>query len=259
MIFNFPRIVFGFLGALLVVLLGLPLLTLLFQLSLTDFEAGLSHPLVAPAVRLSLFTSFTSVALVFILGTPLAWMLSQTRHAFARALETFLHLPLVLPPAVAGVALLWTFGRRSVFYSLTGVSFSFSTGAVILAEVFVSAPFFLQAALQAFRKIDEDFLLVAQTFGASPFRIFLRLGLPLAWPGILSGLALSWARALGEFGATLLFAGNLPGTSQTLPLAIYTALETDLKVAQALSVLLLLFAMGVLVFVRMLSRPKESP
>ena len=131
-----------------------------------------------------------------------------------------------------------------------GWSISFSTPAVVLAQVFVSAPFYVQAAVTAFRAVDPALLVVARTLGASPARVFFRVALPLSAPVLLGGAAMAWARALGEFGATLMFAGNLPGKTQTLPLAIYTALEDDLRAAQALSLLLVLVAFGLLLFLR---------
>jgi molybdate transport system permease protein len=153
------------------------------------------------------------------------------------------------------VSLLLAFGRHGL---LSGVLYpaawapSFSTAGVIMAELFVSAPFFVQSALSAFRRLDAGVITVARSFGASPLRVFLRIALPLATPGLVAGAALSWARALGEFGATLMFAGNLTGSTQTLPLAIYAALESDVRTAQALSIVLVAVALALLVFVRML-------
>jgi len=240
------------LGTMLVLFLALPFLGLVATTSFRDFVAGLAHPLVWPALRLSLLTTTASLLVVVMLGTPLAWLFARSRGRFLRALETATQLPVVIPPAVAGVALLLAFGRRGIASALYPHDFSvaFTTAAVVMAEVFVSAPFYVQAATSAFRRIDEDLLLVGRSFGASPLRLFLRLGLPLAAPGLVAGAAMSWARALGEFGATLMFAGNLTGTTQTLPLAIYTALESDFRAAQALSLVLVAVAFGLLVGVR---------
>jgi molybdate transport system permease protein len=167
-----------------------------------------------------------------------------------------MQLPIVIPPAVAGVALLLAFGRRGLLAPLypAGWSVTFTTAAVVLAEVFVSAPFYVQAATSAFRRIDAKLLVVARTFGASPLRILFRLAIPIAAPGLVAGAAMSWARALGEFGATLMFAGNLEGRTQTLPLAIYTALEADLRTAQALALVLVAVAFALLLFVRAIAR-----
>lgn len=249
------RAVLFTLGAVLVVFLALPLLALLVRSGPSDLAAGFQHPLVGPALRLSLFTTSTSLVLVVCFGTPLAWVLSQSTHRFSRVVETLLQLPIVIPPAVAGLAMLFAFGRQGILSGwLYPVRFapSFTTAAVVIAEVFVSAPFFVQAAASAFRRIDGSLLLVARTFGASPFRVLFRIAIPMAAHGLIAGAAMSWARSLGEFGATLMFAGNLTGQTQTLPLAIYTALESDIRAAQALSVVLMLVAFVLLVLVRAL-------
>jgi molybdate transport system permease protein len=240
-------------GSALLIFLALPLLGLFTSMSPASFLNGLRHPLVWPALRLSLLTTTISLVVVVGLGTPLAWTLAQKRGRLARAVETLVQLPVVIPPAVAGVAMLLAFGRRGVLADWLyppGWSLAFTTAAVVMAEVFVSAPFYLQAAVGAFRRVDEDLIVVSQSLGASPFRVFARIALPLAGPGLVSGAAMSWARSLGEFGATLMFAGNLTGKTQTLPLAIYTALESDLRAAQALSVVLIAVAFVLLLVVR---------
>lgn len=245
------------LGALLAGFLALPIVALFVTSSPAALRDGLAHPLVGPALRLSLLTTTISLAVVVGLGAPLAWSLASARGPVARAVETLVQLPVVTPPAVAGVALLLAFGRRGLFAGWLypeGDSAAFTTAAVVLAEVFVSAPFFVQAATSAFRRLDPRLLLAARSFGASPLRVFLRLGVPLALPGLVAGAAMSWARSLGEFGATLMFAGNLEGRTQTLPLAIYTALESDLRAAQALSLVLVSVAFVLLAVVRWASR-----
>ena len=238
-------------GGALLVFLVLPLLGLVSATRGDDFVAGLRHPLVWPALRLSLFTTTVSLAAVVALGTPLAWLLARGRSRALRVVETLVHLPVVIPPAVAGVAMLLAFGRRGLLGALypDGWSVVFTTAAVILAEVFVSAPFYVLAAVSAFRRLDERYLVVARTLGASPARVFARVALPLAAPALVSGAAMSWARSLGEFGATLMFAGNLTGRTQTLPLAIYTAFESDMRAAQALSLVLVVVAFGLLLVV----------
>jgi molybdate transport system permease protein len=241
------------LGAVLVALLVLPTLALLVTSSPGALLAGFRHPVALPALLLSFVTSAASLTLVVLLGTPLGWWLSSHHGRRARAIETMVALPVVIPPAVAGIALLLAFGRRGLLgpaLASVGWSISFSATAVVLAQVFVSAPFYLQAATGAFRGLDRSLLVAARSLGASPARVFFRVALPLARPGLLAGAALAWARALGEFGATLMFAGNMPGRTQTLPLAIYTALESDLRAAQALSLLLVIVAFGLLLFLR---------
>ncbi len=256
------RTVLTLLGGLLVAFLVVPLLALLLGTSAAGLGLGLQHPLVWPALRLSLITTLISLAIVVLSGTPLAWRLARAEGRWARAAEVVVQLPIVIPPAVAGVALLFAFGRRGVLAGWLypeGWSVAFTTTAVVMAEVFVSAPFFVQAAISAFRRVDPKLLTVARTFGATPVRVFLRVAVPLAAPGLVAGAAMSWARSLGEFGATLMFAGNLQGVTQTLPLAIYAALESDLRAAQALSILLVVVAFSLLLLVRFGWRRSTAP
>jgi molybdate transport system permease protein len=255
------RLVLAVFGGVLVAFLVVPLAALVLGSTTSELRGGLANPLVWPALRLSLLTTSLSLFVVVAFGTPLAWSLARTQSGWARAIETAIELPIVVPPAVAGVALLLAFGRRGLLAGWLypeGWSVTFTTAAVVMAEVFVSAPFFVQAAVSAFRRIDPKLLLVAQTFGATPLRIFFRVALPLAAPGLFAGAAMSWARSLGEFGATLMFAGNLQGRTQTLPLAIYTALESDLATARALSVVLVVVAFALLLFVRAVLRRQEA-
>lgn len=256
------RHLLSFCGALLALFLFLPVLSLVVETSPSVLRLGLEHPLVGPALRLSLLTTTLSLAVVVLLGTPLAWSLAQSPGRLARACETLVQLPIVIPPAVAGVAMLLAFGRRGLFSGWlypAGSSLALTTLAVVMAEVFVSAPFFVQAAVSAFRRLDPELLVVARTCGASPLRVFFSVGLPIAAPGVAAGAAMCWARSLGEFGATLMFAGNLQGRTQTLPLAIYTALESDLGAAQALSVLLVAVALLLLLVIRALLGAASYP
>lgn len=233
-------------------LLVLPLIALALASSPTDLVAGMRDPLFGPALWLSARTTMLSLAIVVGSGTPLAWWLAVGPTGRTRVVELLVDLPIVMPPAVVGIALLQTFGRSGLFggqLEILGVQIPFTTTAVVLAQVVVSAPFYVQAAAAAFRRVDRDLLIVGRTLGQSSRGAFLRIAVPLALPGLVGGAALAWARALGEFGATLLFAGNLPGTTQTMPLAIYMALESDVRVAVALSLvlaavsILLLFAL----------------
>ena len=237
-------------GALLMVgVLAIPLLALVLSTGPGDLLEGLRHPLALSALRLSLFTTTLSLTLTLLLGTPLAWWMARTPGPLERAVATLVQLPIVVPPAVSGLALLLAFGRRGLLGPVlerAGWSLPFTTAAVVLAELFVSAPFYVQSAAAAFRRLDEDLLWAARSLGAGPARRFFAVALPLGRHGVVTGATLSWARALGEFGATLMFAGNLTGRTQTLPLAIYTALETDLRPAKALSVLMVAVALAVL-------------
>ena len=231
-----------FLAALpMLALLAVPLIALAGASSPTDLLAGVRHPLFGPALRLSALTTAASLAVVVAAGTPLAWWIATRPRRRVRWAESLVDLPIVIPPAVMGIALLETFGRGGLFgpaLAEAGVRIAFTATAVVLAQIVVSAPFYVQAAAAAFRKVDEDMLIVARTLGQSPSGAFFRVAVPLAAPGVVAGAALSWARAMGEFGATLLFAGNLPGTTQTMPLAIYAALESDVRAAIALALVL---------------------
>ena len=240
-------------GAALLLFLVLPVVALFVTTGPRALLAGLRQPLVGPALLLSLRTTGITLALVILLGTPLAYWLARTRSRVAGAIAALCRLPIVVPPAVAGIALLRAFGRRGLFGAglhAAGIDISFTEAAVVMAQLFVAAPFFVEAGTAAFGAIDPRSLAVARTLGASPARLFFRIALPLARRGLVAGAAMAWARALGEFGATLMFAGNLSGTTQTLPLAIYTALESDLRAAQALSVVLVLTAFALLALLR---------
>lgn len=243
----------GVFSGLLLFVAVLPLAGLLFTASPGELLRGFGDALVWPAIRLTLGTTTASLALVVLGGTPLAWIIARRRARGWRVLETVLEMPVVLPPAVAGVALLLAFGRRGLVgpvLSGLGVGLPFTGAAVVMAQTFVAAPFYVQAAIVAFRRLDSDLVLVARTLGASWPRVFFTVALPLSSGALTGGAALSWARALGEFGATLMFAGNLTGRTQTLPLAIYTALESDVRTAQSLSIALVAVAFALLVAVR---------
>ena len=236
-------------AGLLLTFMLLPIIALVATLSWDEFLAGISHPTVLPALKLSLITTLSSLTIVVALGTPLAWLISRRDGRLVRIVETLVRLPAVLPPAVAGVALLLAFGRMGLvgsWFASLGWTIPFTIAAVIMAEVFVSAPYYLQAATSAFRAIDESQLTVARTLGASPARVFFRVAVPLAGPSLIAGAAMCWARALGEFGATLMFAGNLTGKTQTLTLAVYTTFESDMRAAQAISLVLVAVAFTLL-------------
>jgi molybdate transport system permease protein len=243
----------GLLSGLLLLLIALPIVGLLFASTPRQLLAGLTDPLVVPALRLSVFTTTLSLLVILACGTPLAWVIAHRTGRAWRIAETIVELPVVLPPAVAGVALLLAFGRRGLLgpaLGAAGIGIPFTEAAVVLAQTFVAAPFYLQAAVAAFRRLDPDLVLVARTLGASRPRILTAVAIPVSWSGLAGGAAMSWARALGEFGATLMFAGNMGGRTQTLPLAIYTALESDLAAAQSLSILLVVVAFALLVAIR---------
>ena len=217
----------------------------------------LGDPVVVQALRLSLITSTISVMVIALVGTPFAYLLARGRLPGHRLLDMAVELPLVLPPVVAGLALLMAFGREGILgpaLASLGISLPFTPAAVVLAQIFVSAPFFLRAARLGFQATDITLEHIAQTLGEPPWRTFFRVSLPLALPSLVGGLTLAWARALSEFGATIMFAGNFPGRTQTMPLAIVSALETDLAGALTLAVILALLALGVLVVLGWVAR-----
>lgn len=232
----------GWVAALpMLAIVTVPLLALAGTSSPSDIVAAARDPLFAPALWLSARTSIASLGIIVVAGTPLAWWLARTHGRGIRAAGVLVDLPVVIPPAVMGIALLQTFGPNGLLgpaLASLGTRLPFTTAAVVVAQVVVSAPFYVQGAAAAFRRVDDDLLIVARTLGQSPAGAFLRVAVPLALPGMVAGAALSWARALGEFGATLFFAGNFTGSTQTLPLAIYTALESDIRVAIALALVL---------------------
>ena len=212
------------------------------------------------ALTLSLITSVAALAIIVALGTPLAYLLARRRFRGLRLIDTLVDLPIVLPPAVAGIALLMAFGRRGIvgrWLAEAGITVGFTTTAVVLAQVFVAAPFFVRAAKSGFARVDRDLVNAAADLGAPPVAVFRTVTLPLAWPGLVAGAVLAWARAIGEFGATIMFAGNFPGVTQTMPLAIYGRFGAgDLQSALLLSLVLLVASIVVLLGVRLLgSRP----
>ena len=240
----------GALGAVAVALIGLPLVALLLRVDWPGLPGRLSSPTVWPAVRLSLVTTAVTTGIAIALGTPLAWLLARSCSRWAGWVRAVVTVPLVLPPVVGGVALLMAYGRNGIVgmpvAHLFGVSVPFTPVAVVLAQVFVSLPFYVVAVEGSMRSVDGRYDQIAATLGARPMRVFARVAVPMAWPGIAAGAALAWARALGEFGATITFAGNFTGTTQTAPLAVYVALDSDPEVALALSVVMLLVCVGVL-------------
>lgn len=226
-----------------VLFIGLPIVALLARAGQQEgFLAGLTGELVLQALRLTVITSVVSMVVVIVVGTPFALLLARRRSTLLRVIDTFVELPIVLPPVVAGVAMLMAFGRNGLLgpaLAGLGVTLPFTTAAVIFAQVFVAAPFYIRAARIGFAGVDTTYEEVSQTLGVSPWATFWRLTLPVAWPSLLTGLTLAWARAVSEFGATIMFAGNLTGRTQTMPLAIMTAMESNLGSALALAVLLL--------------------
>ncbi|MET8258493.1 molybdate ABC transporter permease subunit [Micromonospora sp. NPDC005205] len=234
--------------------LVLPLAGLLIRAPWTTLPERLAAPGALTALRLSVQTATLATALCLLLGVPLAWVLARVEFPGRRLVRALVTVPLVLPPVVGGVALLLVFGRRGLLGgwldSTFGITLPFTTTGVVLAEAFVAMPFLVIAVEGALRAADHRFEEAAATLGASRWTTFTHVTLPLVAPGLAAGAVLCWARALGEFGATITFAGNYPGRTQTMPLAVYLALETDLESAIVLSLVLLVVSVGILVALR---------
>ena len=236
----------------MLVLLGLPLLALVLRLDVTDLRQNLASPTVLRALSLSLVTATFTAALALLLGTPLAYLLARRTFRGRRIVDTLVDLPMVLPPAVAGIALLLVFGRRGMLgasLDAAGISIVFTPVAVVLAQLFVAAPFYIRSAAAGFAEIDGELEQAAALDGAGDFAVFRHVTAALAWPAIVGGIVMTWARALGEFGATIIFAGNFPGRTQTMPLAIYLGFERNLDLAVTLAFLLLAASFTVLLVV----------
>ena len=232
----------------------LPLAGLLVRAPWSTLPERLAEPGILAALRLSLLTATLATAVCLLLGVPLAWVLARTEFPGRRWVRALVTVPLVLPPVVGGVALLLVFGRRGLLGGWLdetfGVSLPFTTAGVVLAEAFVAMPFLVISVEGALRGADARFEEAAATLGATRWTAFRRVTLPLIAPGVAAGAVLCWARALGEFGATITFAGNFPGRTQTMPLAVYLALEQDVDAAIVLSLLLLVVSVVILAALR---------
>jgi molybdate transport system permease protein len=251
----------GVAGAVIVGFVLLPVLAI-FRVTPRTLAAQLHSHVALQALGVSLKTSLIALGLVVVLGTPTAFLLARATSRWSAAITTILELPLVLPPAVAGIGLLAAFGRTGLLggpLRSLGIQISFTQVAVVLALAFVSLPFYLRQALAAFAAVDAQLLSASRTLGAGPARTFVRVALPLAGTGLSAGAALAWARALGEFGATIMFAGSFQGVTQTMSLAIYGQFEAgDFTTARAMAGLLVVVSAGLLVGVKLLVRHRAS-
>jgi molybdate transport system permease protein len=243
--------------ALTLLFLGLPILALFVNVSPAQLISSLADGASVDALRLSLGTSAVSLALIVLVGTPAAWMLATREFRLKPALVTLVELPLVLPPAAAGIALLAALGPHGIAGGLlddAGITLVLTTAGVVVAMTFVASPFYIRQAQAAFESLDPRMLEAARTLGASERRRFTAVAIPLARNGLFAGAALAWGRALGEFGATLMFAGSLRGVTQTAPLALYELFATDFPAALALAAVLLAVSAAVLLAVRIITR-----
>ena len=231
-----------------------PLVGLLLRAPWSSIWDELTAPATVEALRLSLITSVVATLLSVLFGVPLAWVLARWSFPGRRLARAVVTLPMVLPPVVGGVALFLAFGRRGFIGEQLdtwfGIHLPFSTAGVVVAQTFVAMPFLVVTVEAALRSVDRRYEDAAATLGARRLTVFRRVSLPLVLPSIVAGAVLSWARALGEFGATITFAGNFPGRTQTMPLAIFLAFESDPEAAIALSLVLVAVSIGVLVSLR---------
>jgi molybdate transport system permease protein len=246
-----PLLVPAALGAAFLVL---PLIGLLVRAPWSSVVGQLSAPGVGEALRLSLVSATLATLVSLVLGVPLAWVLARSRIRGRSVLRALVTVPLVLPPVVGGVALFMVLGRTGIvgswLYDAFGLTIPFTTTAVVIAETFVAMPFLVISVEGALRAADTRFEDVAATLGADRWTTFRRVTLPLVAPGVAAGAVLCWARALGEFGATITFAGNFPGTTQTMPLAVYLELQNDPEAAIVLSLVLLAVSLATLLLLR---------
>jgi molybdate transport system permease protein len=244
--------------SIVVLFLALPIFAILERAFRdTSFFDAVSSSAATQALRLSLQTTTISLVIILVFGTPMAYILSRGHFFGQQVIDTLVDLPIVLPPAVGGIGLLMAFGRRGLLGGTmndAGIDIAFTTTAVIMAQVFVASPFYIRSAKAGFDAVNRDLEAVAYTLGSSRFEAFRRIAIPVAMPSILAGAVMAWARALGEFGATIMFAGSFAGRTQTVPLAIYRSLETGLDVPIALSAVLVVISFVVLLAFRLLTR-----
>tara|TARA_A100001037_G_C15133033_1_gene629638 strand:+ start:1395 stop:2186 length:792 start_codon:yes stop_codon:yes gene_type:complete len=231
----------------------LPIGILLFNaFSNNNLINALNNPIVTSALFLSLITSLIAITIVIVIGIPVAHIITKSNSRFIKYVDYTIELPIILPPVVVGFAMLMTFGRNGPvgkYLMDFGVSIPFTTIAVILAQIFVAFPFFLRSVRLGLSNINTDFEDIGSSLGLNPLKRFFYINLPLAWKSIINGAALGWARAISEFGATLVFAGNLTGETQTMPLAIISTMESDFELGITLSAILILISTLVLILI----------
>ncbi len=259
---NWPlRVFIGLVASVFFLFLGIPLVSLLLREPPGAIWQALQQPDVVQALQISLLTTSLSTLLAVLFGLPVAYLLARVHFPGRTVLETLVTLPTVLPPVVAGVALLLAFGRVGLlgkYLNIWGITLPFTTAGVVLAQTFIAAPFFITSAKAGLEQFDLRYEQAAYTLRAAPLYTFRRVVLPLIRPALLSGIGLAWARALGEFGATITFAGNFPGVTQTLPIAVYVASESDLDKAIAIAVVLLAVSFGLLLALRIGHRRRRD-
>jgi molybdate transport system permease protein len=239
------------------VFIALPIASLFLKSPLDATLQSMQDPVVADALRLSLMTSTLTTLIVVLMGTPVAYVNARFSYFGKEIVDSLIDLPVIMPPAVAGIALLMAFGRMGMlghYLNAFGLSIAFTALAVVIAQAFVSSPFYIRQARTSFEDVDQSFEDAARTLGASRVYAFFHVILPIAINGLISGAIMAFARSLGEFGATIMFAGNFQGRTQTMPLAIYTAMQGDLDVALCLAMILVVISFLVIALVKTLTR-----
>jgi molybdate transport system permease protein len=248
----------GILIAAVTLYLALPIVALFLRMTPDLFFDTLHDPDVASALWLSLFTTVISLSVVVLVGTPFAYFHSRYSYPGKVVVDTLIDLPLVLPPAVAGVALLVLYGRVGIlgrYFNMLGISIAFTTLAVIMAQIFVASPFYLRQAKSLFEQLDPAYEQTARTLGASSMRTLVQITIPMTATGLVSGAVMTFGRALGEFGATIMFAGNLPGVTQTMPLAVYVGMEgSNINAGLTISILLVIISFAIMIAVRLIQK-----
>ncbi len=259
---NLPAQLWKLLALPLLLFILIPILSIFLRTSPADLVRNLDERQVMQAVTLSLTTSTISTLLTLLFGTPVAYLLAKRKFRGYTLMDTLVDIPTVLPPSVAGVALLMAFGRKGLmgaFLASRGITIPFTFMAVVMAQMFIASPFYIKAATIGFSGINKELKQAAALDGANRLQIFRYIILPLSGNALLSGSVMTWARALGEFGATIIFAGNFPGRTQTMPLAIYIGFEIELNVALTLSIVLICFSFLTLILVKgVLNRRLEN-
>jgi molybdate transport system permease protein len=237
--------------------LVLPIIALFLRITPEMFFETLQNPEVISALWLSLFTTCITLIVVVVVGTPFAYYHCRSSYPGKVVVDTLIDLPLVLPPAVAGVGLLMLYGRMGLlgqYFNMLGIPLAFTTLAVIMAQIFVASPFYLRQAKSLFEQLDPAYEQTAQTLGASSLRTMILVTLPMTAGGLVSGAVMTFGRALGEFGATIMFAGNLPGVTQTMPLAVYVGMESNIYVGLTISILLVIISFTIMIAVRLIQK-----
>jgi molybdate transport system permease protein len=237
--------------------LALPIVSLFLRTTPLLFFSSIQDQRVIQALGLSFLTACIALLAIILVGTPAAYFHSRFQYPGKWFVDILIDLPLVLPPAVAGLALLLFYGRMGLLgrhLDVVGIEIAFTTTAVILAQIYVASPFYIRQAKGLFEQLDPVYEQTAQTLGAAPLRVFGTIAIPLTFRGLLSGMVMTFARALGEFGATIMVAGNLPGVTQTMPLAIYSAMQGDFNVAITISILLVLISFGIMAAISIITK-----